>query len=108
MDRTADRLWQRAGLVERWQGVPNAGPTVVINGETYKLALLPSGVLRPSKLAVIGNGVVFDPKAFLDEVEKLKAQGVAISPDNLRVAENVTLILPLHRELDAMRESVNE
>jgi adenylosuccinate synthase len=64
-------------------------------------------VLRPSKLAVIGNGVVFDPQAFLDEVAKLKGQGVAISPDNLRVAENVTLILPLHRELDALRESSN-
>ena len=64
-------------------------------------------MLRPSKLAVIGNGVVFDPQAFLDEVEKLKGQGVAISPANLRVAENVTLILPLHRELDALRESSN-
>ena len=65
------------------------------------------GVLRPSKLAVIGNGVVFDPQAFLDEVDKLQGQGVAVSPDNLRVAENVTLILPLHRELDALRESSN-
>jgi len=63
--------------------------------------------LRPSKLAVIGNGVVFDPQAFLDEVAKLKAQGVAVSPENLRVAENVTLILPLHRDLDAIRESGN-
>src|SRR6187397_2614997 len=80
---------------------------VVINGITYKLALLPSGVLRPSKLAVIGNGVVFDPQAFLDEVAKLKGQGVAISPKNLRVAENVTLIMPLHRELDGVRESSN-
>jgi adenylosuccinate synthase len=80
---------------------------LVINGETYKLALLPSGVLRPSKLAVIGNGVVFDPQAFLDEITKLKAQGVAISPENLRVAENVTLILPLHRDLDSIRESSN-
>ena len=61
----------------------------------------------PSKLAVIGNGVVFDPQAFLDEVTRLKGQGVAISPENLRVAENVTLILPLHRELDALRESSN-
>ena len=64
-------------------------------------------MLRPSKLAVIGNGVVFDPQAFLDEVTKLKGQGVAISPENLRVAEIVTLILPLHRELDALRESAN-
>src|SRR6202030_2534272 len=91
----------------RFQGGHNAGHTLVINGETYRLALLPSGVLRPSKLAVIGNGVVFDPQAFLDEVTKLRAQGVAVSPENLRVAENVTLILPLHRELDSIRESGN-
>ncbi|MDU3131806.1 MAG: adenylosuccinate synthase, partial [Bradyrhizobium sp.] len=83
------------------------GHTLVINGATYKLALLPSGVLRTGKLSVIGNGVVFDPQAFLDEVSKLQSQGVAISPDNLRVAENVALILPLHRELDALRESAS-
>ena len=91
----------------RFQGGHNAGHTLVINGATYKLALLPSGVLRTGKLSVIGNGVVFDPQAFLDEVSKLQSQGVAISPDNLRVAENVTLILPLHRELDALRESAS-
>src|SRR3981081_787970 len=105
--KIVDWLSEQADIVVRFQGGHNAGHTLVINGETYKLALLPSGVLRPSKLAVIGNGVVFDPQAFLDEVAKLKAQGVAISPDNLRVAENVTLILPLHRELDALRESSN-
>src|SRR5467141_2452112 len=100
-------LSEQADIVVRFQGGHNAGHTLVINGETYKLALLPSGVLRPSKLAVIGNGVVFDPQAFLDEIAKLRGQGVAISPENLRVAENVTLILPLHRELDALRESSN-
>src|SRR6201989_1556594 len=105
--KIVDWLSEQADIVVRFQGGHNAGHTLVINGETYKLALLPSGVLRPSKLAVIGNGVVFDPQAFLDEVTKLKNQGVAISPDNLRVAENVTLILPLHRELDALRESSN-
>src|SRR5438477_298240 len=105
--KIVDWLSEQADIVVRFQGGHNAGHTLVINGETYKLALLPSGVLRPSKLAVIGNGVVFDPQAFLDEVAKLKGQGVAISPDNLRVAENVTLILPLHRELDALRESAN-
>ena len=103
--KIVDWLSEQADIVVRFQGGHNAGHTLVINGETYKLALLPSGVLRPSKLAVIGNGVVFDPQAFLDEVAKLKGQGVAISPDNLRVAENVTLILPLHRELDALREN---
>src|SRR3954469_18713796 len=105
--KIVDWLSEQADIVVRFQGGHNAGHTLVINGETYKLALLPSGVLRPSKLAVIGNGVVFDPQAFLDEVTKLEGQGVAISPDNLRIAENVTLILPLHRDLDALRESGN-
>src|SRR5467141_2625774 len=105
--KIVDWLSEQADIVVRFQGGHNAGHTLVINGETYKLALLPSGVLRPSKLAVIGNGVVFDPQAFLDEIAKLRGQGVAISPENLRVAENVTLILPLHRELDALRESSN-
>ncbi|MGH6740428.1 MAG: adenylosuccinate synthase, partial [Bradyrhizobium sp.] len=105
--KIVDWLSEQADIVVRFQGGHNAGHTLVINGETYKLALLPSGVLRPSKLAVIGNGVVFDPQAFLDEVAKLKSQGVAVSPDNLRIAENVTLILPLHRELDALRETSN-
>src|SRR6266702_3471061 len=105
--KIVDWLSEQADIVVRFQGGHNAGHTLVINGETYKLALLPSGVLRPSKLAVIGNGVVFDPQAFLDEVAKLRGQGVAVGPENLRVAENVTLILPLHRELDALRESSN-
>jgi adenylosuccinate synthase len=100
-------LSEQADIVVRFQGGHNAGHTLVINGKTYKLALLPSGVLRPSKLAIIGNGVVFDPQAFLDEVERLQGQGVAVSPENLRVAENVTLILPLHRELDTLRETAN-
>src|SRR3978361_1543749 len=105
--KMVDWLSEQADIVARFQGGHNAGHTLVINGVTYKLALLPSGVLRPSKLSVIGNGVVFDPQAFLDEVTKLQAQGVAISPENLRVAENVTLILPLHRELDSISESSN-
>ncbi|MBV9530520.1 MAG: adenylosuccinate synthase [Bradyrhizobium sp.] len=105
--KIVDWLSEQADIVVRFQGGHNAGHTLVINGETYKLALLPSGVLRPSKLAVIGNGVVFDPHAFLDEVARLKEQGVAVRPDNLRIAENVTLILPLHRQLDALRESSN-
>ena len=105
--KIVDWLSEQADIVARFQGGHNAGHTLVIDGVTYKLALLPSGVLRPNKLAVIGNGVVFDPQAFLDEVARLKGQGVAISPANLRVAENVTLILPLHRELDALRESAS-
>src|SRR4030088_3612539 len=105
--KIVDWLSEQADIVVRFQGGHNAGHTLVINGETYKLALLPSGVLRPSKLAVIGNGVVVDPQAFLDEVAKLKGQGVAISPENLRVAETVVLILSLPQELDALRESSN-
>ena len=106
--KIVDWLSEQADIVVRFQGGHNAGHTLVINGVTYKLALLPSGVLRPSKLAIIGNGVVFDPQAFLDEVARLKGQGVAVSPKNLRIAENVTLILPLHRELDALREETAE
>jgi adenylosuccinate synthase len=105
--KIVDWLSEQADIVVRFQGGHNAGHTLVINGQTYKLALLPSGVLRSSKLSVIGNGVVFDPQAFLDEVDRLRGQGVAVSPDNLRIAENVTLILPLHRELDALRETAS-
>jgi len=105
--KIVDWLSEQADIVVRFQGGHNAGHTLVIDGNTYKLALLPSGVLRQSKLSVIGNGVVFDAQAFLDEVDRLRGQKVAVSPDNLRVAENVTLILGLHRELDAMRESSN-
>src|SRR5436309_5573160 len=106
--KIVDWLSEQADIVARFQGGHNAGHTLVINGVTYKLALLPSGVLRPSKLSVIGNGVVFDPQAFLDEVTKLQKQGIAVGPDNLRVAENVTLILPLHRELDSIRENASK
>ena len=106
--KIVDWLSEQADIVVRFQGGHNAGHTLVINGNTYKLALLPSGVVRSSKLSIIGNGVVFDPQAFVDEVEKLKGQGVQVGPDNLRVAENVTLILPLHRELDAIRENANK
>ena len=105
--KIVDWLSEQADIVVRFQGGHNAGHTLVINGATYKLALLPSGVLRSSKLSVIGNGVVFDPQAFLDEVDRLRGQGVAVGPENLRVAENVTLILPLHRELDALRETAS-
>ncbi len=102
--KIVDWLSERADVVVRFQGGHNAGHTLVIGNETYKLSLLPSGVVRPGKLAVIGNGVVIDPWALSAEIEKLTAQGVAISRDNLRIAENATLILPLHRELDAIRE----
>ena len=105
--KIVDWLSEQAEVVVRFQGGHNAGHTLVIDGVTYKLSLLPSGVVRPGKLSVIGNGVVLDPNALLEEIGRLKGQGVAISPDNLRVAENVALILPLHQELDAQRESSN-
>ena len=89
----------------RYQGGHNAGHTLVIGNVTYKLSLLPSGVVRPGKLAIIGNGVVVDPWALGDEINRLGKQGVKISRENLRIAENATLILPLHRELDQMREA---
>ena len=103
--KIVDWLSTEADVVVRFQGGHNAGHTLVIGDKIYKLALLPSGIVRPGKLSVIGNGVVLDPHHLVGEIAKLRHQGVAISPDNLKIAENVTLILSLHRELDAHRES---
>jgi len=103
--KIVDWLSERADVVVRFQGGHNAGHTLVVDGKTYKLSLLPSGVVRKNKLAVIGNGVVVDPWALAEEIARIEALGVAISRDNLRIAENATLILPLHRELDALREA---
>jgi adenylosuccinate synthase len=103
--KIVDWLSEQADIVVRFQGGHNAGHTLVIDGVTYKLSLLPSGVVRRGKLSVIGNGVVIDPHALLEEIDRLKGQGIDVTPDNLRVAENATLILPLHQELDAIRES---
>jgi adenylosuccinate synthase len=105
--KIVDWLSEQADVVVRFQGGHNAGHTLVIDGVTYKLSLLPSGVVRPGKLSVIGNGVVLSPRALLEEIGRLTGQGVAITPDNLRIAENVALILSLHQELDALRESGN-
>ena len=102
--KIVDWLSERADIVVRFQGGHNAGHTLVIDGVSYKLSLLPSGVVRPGKLAVIGNGVVIDPHALIAEIEKLDKQGVTITPENLRIADNATLILSLHRELDGIRE----
>jgi adenylosuccinate synthase len=102
--KIVDWLSQRADVVVRFQGGHNAGHTLVIDGATYKLSLLPSGVLRPGKLSVIGNGVVFDPHAFVAETSRLAEQGVEISPERLKIAENTALILSVHRELDGIRE----
>jgi adenylosuccinate synthase len=105
--KIVDWLSEQADVVVRFQGGHNAGHTLVIDGKTYKLSLLPSGVVRPNKLSVIGNGVVVDPRALVDEIDRLTGQGVAVTPDNLRIAENASLILSLHRELDSIRESSN-
>ncbi len=102
--KIVDWLSERADVVVRFQGGHNAGHTLVIGGRTFKLSLLPSGVVRPGKLGIIGNGVVVDPWALFREIETVRAQGVAVSPDNLMVAENAPLILPLHGQLDRLRE----
>ena len=105
--KIVDWLSEQADIVVRFQGGHNAGHTLVIDGSTYKLSLLPSGVVREGKLSVIGIGVVIDPQALIDEIAQLKKQGIVVTPDTLRIAENATLILPLHRELEALREDEN-
>jgi len=104
--KIVDWLSARADVVVRFQGGHNAGHTLVVGNEVYKLSLLPSGIVRGA-LSVIGNGVVFDPWHFKAEVEKLRGQGVEITPDNLHVSELCPLILPLHSELDGQREDAS-
>lgn len=104
--KIVDWLSERADVVVRYHGGHNAGHTLVIDGVSYKLALLPSGLVQ-GKLSVIGNGVVVDPHHFVTEMEKLRGQGVTITPEVLRIADNAPLILSLHRELDAIREDSN-
>ncbi|WP_208437911.1 adenylosuccinate synthase [Bartonella taylorii] len=102
--KIVDWLSERADIVVRYQGGHNAGHTLVVDGVSYKLSLLPSGLVR-GKLSIIGNGVVVDPHHFVAELKKLRDQGVNITPEILRIAENAPLILSLHRDLDATRES---
>lgn len=102
--KIVDWLSERADIVARFQGGHNAGHTLVIDGTVYRLSLLPSGIVREGKVSVIGNGVVVDPWALLEEIDTLRKQGVSISPDNLKIAENAVLILPVHQDLDAARE----
>ena len=102
--KIVDWLSYRADIVVRYQGGHNAGHTLVIDGVIYKLSLLPSGVVRPGKLSVIGNGVVVDPWHLLKEIDGIRGQGVAVSPENLVLAENCPLILPVHGALDRARE----
>ena len=105
--KIVDWLSERADVVARFQGGHNAGHTLVIDGTVYKLHVLPSGVVRGGKLSVIGNGVVLDPWHLVKEIATVREQGVDISPENLMIAENTPLILPLHGELDRARESAS-
>ena len=102
--KIVDWLSSEADVVARFQGGHNAGHTLVIEGITYKLRLLPSGIVRKNKISIIGNGVVVDPWALLEEIQEIKAKGVDVSPNNLILAETANLILPFHQEMDAIRE----
>jgi adenylosuccinate synthase len=102
--KIVDWLSERADVIVRFQGGHNAGHTLVVGGRVFKLSLLPSGIVRPGKLSLIGNGVVLDPWALLAEIERIQAEGVEVSPATLKIAENVPLILPLHQDLDRLRE----
>ena len=102
--KIVDWLSERADIVVRFQGGHNAGHTLVIGDVVHKLSLLPSGIVRPGKLGVIGNGVVVDPWALIEEIERVRAAGVAVTPDNLIIADNAALVLPIHRDLDIALE----
>ena len=102
--KIVDWLSSEADVVVRFQGGHNAGHTLVIDGVTYKLRLLPSGIVRKNKISIIGNGVVVDPWAFLEEIKEIKAKGVNVDENNLILAETANLILPFHQEMDAIRE----
>jgi len=104
--KIVDWLAERADVVVRFQGGHNAGHTLVVGENVYKLSLLPSGIVRGTP-SVIGNGVVLDPWALKAEVEKLRGQGIDITPDTLKIADTCPLILPLHRDLDALREDAS-
>jgi adenylosuccinate synthase len=103
--KIVDWLSEKAEVIVRFQGGHNAGHTLVIDGKVYKLSLLPSGVVRDGKVSIIGNGVVIDPKALVEEIEKVRAQGVTITPESLVIAENACLILPVHQQMDSAAEA---
>ncbi len=102
--KIVDWLSEQADVVVRFQGGHNAGHTLVVEGTTYKLRLLPSGIVRENKISIIGNGVVIDPWALLDEIEEIKTKGVKVSIENFIISESANLILPFHREMDEIRE----
>ena len=102
--KIVDWLSEQADVVIRFQGGHNAGHTLVIDGVTYKLRLLPSGIVRKNKISIIGNGVVVDPWALLDEIEEIESKGVEVNIENFIISESANLILPFHREMDEIRE----
>ena len=102
--KIVDWLSEKADVIVRFQGGHNAGHTLVVKKVTYKLKLLPSGIVRKNKISIIGNGVVIDPWALLDEIKQIEKLGIKITENNLYIAENATLILPFHSELDGIRE----
>ncbi len=102
--KIVDWLSEKADVIVRFQGGHNAGHTLVVNKVTYKLKLLPSGIVRKNKVSIIGNGVVIDPWALLDEIKRIEKLGIKVTNKNLYIAENATLILPFHKELDGIRE----
>ena len=102
--KIVDWLSEKADVIVRFQGGHNAGHTLVVNNIIYKLKLLPSGIVRKNKISIIGNGVVIDPWALLDEIKQMENLGIKINDENLFIAENATLILPFHKELDGIRE----
>lgn len=104
--KVVDWLSERADVVVRFQGGHNAGHTLVIDDVTYKLSLLPSGIVRPGKLSIIGNGVVIDPYALFSEIDSVTKLGVEITPENLKIAENAPLILPIHQKVDQLAEAI--
>ena len=102
--KIVDWLSDQADIVVRFQGGHNAGHTLVINKKVFKLRLLPSGIVRKNKISILGNGVVIDPWALLDEIKDIKKQGVEVTPDNFKISESASIILPFHREMDEIRE----
>ena len=104
--KIVDWLSEKADVIVRFQGGHNAGHTLVVDNITYKLNLLPSGVVRKNKISIIGNGVVIDPWALLDEIIEINKLGIKVNDENLYIAENANLILPVHKELDEIREDL--
>ena len=102
--KIVDWLSEQADVVIRFQGGHNAGHTLVIDGVTFKLRLLPSGIVRKNKISIIGNGVVVDPWALLDEIKEIKKKGIDVTEENFMISESASLILPFHQEMDEIRE----